>query len=209
MSQSKVATDPSSSGLPLCPGRQSTEANLSTVFEAKTPDAAFWLSFRMLIAKLLEAAKTVCPSACLAIQTRTRGGSSDTDVKEFAVKPRGSASGPIAVTMVTPVRKEPSARLNSVASKAVSIWDLPGIFASSSLSRKAAIWRVTLSGDASAIICLSPASTMHWPRGARCAMAADIAGDELRSSDPVMNSAGIARRCKPSTCSESARAKRR
>src|SRR5262249_23760325 len=48
----------------------------------------------------------------LITQTRTSGGSSDTDVKALAVIPYMSAS-PCVVTTVTPVAKAPSARRDS------------------------------------------------------------------------------------------------
>src|ERR1700741_254645 len=54
------------------------------------------------------------------MQTRISGGSSDTDVNEFAVKPRGEPSGWIVVTTVTPVTNAPSARRTSAMSKACS-----------------------------------------------------------------------------------------
>ena len=43
----------------------------------------------------------------------TRGGSSDTELKELAVNPTGSPVALRAVTMVTPVANIPSAALNS------------------------------------------------------------------------------------------------
>src|SRR3546814_12570651 len=47
--------------------------------------------------------------ALFAIQTSSKGGSSDTEVKLFAVSPTGVPSGQTAVTTVTPVAKQPSA----------------------------------------------------------------------------------------------------
>ena len=44
-----------------------------------------------------------------AMQTNTSGGSSDTDVNALAVIPTGCPSVPVVVTIVTPVRKWPSA----------------------------------------------------------------------------------------------------
>src|SRR5690606_34994531 len=44
------------------------------------------------------------------------GGSSDTELNEFAVIPSSSPSGPLAVTIVIPVQKLPSALRNSILS---------------------------------------------------------------------------------------------
>jgi hypothetical protein len=44
--------------------------------------------------------------AFLLIDTRTSGGSSETEVKALTVSPRGS-DGPWTVTTVTPVPKQP------------------------------------------------------------------------------------------------------
>jgi primosomal replication protein N len=43
------------------------------------------------------------------MHTSNSGGSSETEVKLFAVSPTGVPSGQIAVTTVTPVAKQPSA----------------------------------------------------------------------------------------------------
>ena len=48
-------------------------------------------------------------AASFAMHTNIRGGSSDTDVNEFAVKPRGFPSSSTVVTTVTPVANVPSA----------------------------------------------------------------------------------------------------
>jgi hypothetical protein len=55
------------------------------------------------------------------MHTRINAGSSDTDVNEFAVKPRGVPSGWIVVTTVTPVTNAPNARRNSMTSKEESV----------------------------------------------------------------------------------------
>src|SRR6202044_2237017 len=70
----------------------------------------------MLMANARALRKTSKLPARLAMQASTRGGSSETEVKEFAVKPRGSPSAAIVVTTVTPVTKQPSARRNSLTS---------------------------------------------------------------------------------------------
>src|SRR5882672_3937679 len=53
------------------------------------------------------------------MHTSTSGGSSETEVNELAVKPRGRPSPSIAVTTVTPVTKQPSARRSSSGSNGV------------------------------------------------------------------------------------------
>src|SRR5262249_14400537 len=96
-------------GLPAGPTNHSATANLSCVFEANRLERSFWCSARMLTAKHGAAENTGQLAATLAMQTRISGGSSDTEVKEFAVKPRGVPSGCSVVTTVTPVAKAPRA----------------------------------------------------------------------------------------------------
>ena len=55
------------------------------------------------------AVKVVSDRDSLAMHTSNMGGLSDTDVNEFAVKPRGFPSGSVVVTTVTPVVKAPKA----------------------------------------------------------------------------------------------------
>ncbi len=55
----------------------------------------------------------------LARQTSSRGGLSETEVKEFAVKPIGFPSPSQAVTTVTPVGKAPNASRNALGS---TVW---------------------------------------------------------------------------------------
>ena len=62
-----------------------------------------------LIAKCEAAENTGQLAAALAMQTRINGGSSDTEVKEFAVKPTRSAATLRVVMIVTPVANQPSA----------------------------------------------------------------------------------------------------
>src|SRR5689334_2922469 len=61
------------------------------------------------------------------MHTSTRGGSSETDVNEFAVMPRGRPSGSVVVTTVTPVRNEPRADRNALrlCSTASSTFAMP------------------------------------------------------------------------------------
>ena len=56
-------------------------------------------------------------AACLPMQIISSGGSSETEVKLLAVKPRGWPSTPAVVTMVTPVMKLPKAERSSRLSK--------------------------------------------------------------------------------------------
>src|SRR5260364_60068 len=67
----------------------------------------------MLTPKLGAATKSAVLLDALATQTRTSGGSSETDVKELAVNPRRVPSGATVDTMVTPVMKRPIALRNS------------------------------------------------------------------------------------------------
>jgi hypothetical protein len=46
--------------------------------------------------------------------TNSSGGSSDTDVNEFAVTPTGIPSSAVVVTIVTPVAKQPNIRRNAM-----------------------------------------------------------------------------------------------
>ena len=53
------------------------------------------------------------PSTSCPTQTSTSGGSSETEVNEFAVNPCGAPPAPRVVTTVTPVTKQPSACRNA------------------------------------------------------------------------------------------------
>ena len=53
------------------------------------------------------------------MHTSTSGGSSETEAKELAVKPRGRPSPSTAVTTVTPVMKQPKARRSSSGSNGI------------------------------------------------------------------------------------------
>ena len=68
----------------------------------------------MWTAKGIPGANAASLLLALARHHRIRGGSSDTEVTEFAVMPTGSPSGPIAVTTVTPVVKRPKTSRNSL-----------------------------------------------------------------------------------------------
>ena len=120
--QSNQATAPSISGLPEVAACQATAENLSARFEAKTPDMSFWLSARIFTAKPCAAVKVAQLDAALAMQTRSNGGSSETDVKELAVKPRGAPSASMVVTMVTPVMNAPKATQNHQLLSHVMHW---------------------------------------------------------------------------------------
>jgi hypothetical protein len=60
--------------------------------------------------------KAVYDLAARSMQTSTNGGVSETEVKLFAVNPRGDPSGAIVVTTVTPVANMPSACRNCFGS---------------------------------------------------------------------------------------------
>src|SRR5690606_29216521 len=79
--------------------------NLSGAREAKRPEMSFWFSDRTFTAKCVAAAKTSQECADLARQTSRSGGSSETEVKLLAVKPRGVPSSWRVVMTVTPVAK--------------------------------------------------------------------------------------------------------
>jgi hypothetical protein len=68
----------------------------------------------MWIAKGIPGANAASLLLALARHHRTNGGSSDTEVTEFAVMPTGSPSGPTAVTTVTPVVKRPKMSRSSL-----------------------------------------------------------------------------------------------
>src|SRR5262245_60244061 len=55
------------------------------------------------------------------MQTRIRGGSRETEVKELAVRPRGRPSRSKAATTVTPVRNVPSTLRNAFAPAACGV----------------------------------------------------------------------------------------
>src|SRR5215475_7686333 len=108
-------------GLPLSPGCHATSANLSACFEANRLEIGRCCSLRMLIAKCAVHAKSGKLPALRAMQTSTSGGSSETEVKELAVKPRGRLSSSMAVTTVTPVTKQPKARRSSSGSSTMDL----------------------------------------------------------------------------------------
>jgi len=70
---------------------------------------AFWPFDRMFTTKFEASAKVSQECAVLARQTKRSGGSSDTEVKLLAVKPRGVPSGWTVVMTVPPVAKVPKA----------------------------------------------------------------------------------------------------
>ena len=75
----------------------------------------------MLTANPAQARNASRPSTSCPTQTSTSGGSSETDVNEFAVNPCGTPAASRVVTTVTPVTKQPSA----CRSAAVRAWSRP------------------------------------------------------------------------------------
>ena len=67
----------------------------------------------MLIPKNGEARKASIVATAWPRQIRIRGGSSDTEEKEFTVSPWGIPLGSTMLAMETPVAKRPQARRNS------------------------------------------------------------------------------------------------
>jgi len=86
--------------------------------EANRLDRFLCVSASTFTAKCPLEQKVVRLAAPLAMHTRTRGGSSDTEVNEFAVKPRGVPDASRVVTIVTPVTNAPSAARNALTSTA-------------------------------------------------------------------------------------------
>src|SRR6266852_7986345 len=70
------------------------------------------------------------------MQTRTRGGWRETDVKALAVRPMGRPSLSTVVMMVTPEQKWPRTRRNSSAPITRSLYQFRSLFSSSP-----ALWR--------------------------------------------------------------------
>src|SRR5918999_2222196 len=113
----KVAMAPSIRGTPLRPSLVGTPRNLSSAGVANWRDRWGWSVARMFTAKCVDAVRSGRLGAFLAGHQDTSGGSSDTDVNEFAVTPILRPSGARAVITVTPVAYWPRAFLNSRGSK--------------------------------------------------------------------------------------------
>lgn len=133
----------------------------------------------MLTAKPRAWRNTSTLAAALPMQISSSGGSSDTEVKLLAVKPRGWPSMPAVVTMVTPVMKLPKAVRSSRNSNGLS-----------RSARCAPMSAVVSSAWVSIIMWRAPGTTALRPRGAAAAIASAMAGVELGSASPVANSAG-------------------
>src|SRR5215831_17184694 len=103
----------SSSGSPRMPTRQLRPANLSSAGRAKRLAISSWSAASTLIAKCPLRISPSRLSARWYAQKSTNGGSSDTEVKEFAVRPYRTPSASQLVTTVTPVVKTPTACLKS------------------------------------------------------------------------------------------------
>ena len=96
-------------GISACPEDQLHCENLSGDCEAKRPDRSFCFSDRTFTAKCDAVEKTSQECADFARHTQSSGGSSETEVKLLAVKPRGVPSLWRVVITVTPVAKAPKA----------------------------------------------------------------------------------------------------
>src|SRR3546814_7687677 len=98
-------------------------SNLSVMLElAKRADSSRWSSANTLMAKWLAARKAGRDLLARRKLHSTRGGSSDTELNELQVRPTGWPSAPQVVMMATPVGNVPSARRNSMGSKAARAW---------------------------------------------------------------------------------------
>ena len=64
--------------------------NLSFSCDAKSPDNSRWFSDKIFIANNSDFLKVVALNAVFAMQTNNNGGSRETEVNEFAVKPLGN-----------------------------------------------------------------------------------------------------------------------
>src|SRR5690625_1254020 len=106
-SQSRTLRLPESRGGPSVSVGSLMPANLFSVRDANRADRCCCSSLSMLTPNLLADSRMLRLRRLLPTQIRIRGGSSDTEVKQFAVNPRGVPSGSYAVTTVTPVRNVP------------------------------------------------------------------------------------------------------
>src|ERR1700688_2649024 len=103
---STQARAPSSTGAPLPAGVQPTPVNLSPPEMAKSRPSASWSSVRMLTQNAPAAAMRGQLVEFFPGASATSGGSSDSDVNAWQVKPTGWPPC-MAVTIVTPVTKWP------------------------------------------------------------------------------------------------------
>ena len=67
-------------------------SNFSIDFEAKSVEISCWVMRRIFTPKCSHSEKTLLLNADFAMQMSRIGGSSETEVKEFAVMPRGVPS---------------------------------------------------------------------------------------------------------------------
>src|SRR5450631_4005297 len=122
---SSTASTPSSRGLPVGPRRCRTPSQA-----AANPRRAKFLDSCCCGAASTFTTNAPCPRIAARVrlprskQTRTSGGSSDSEVTALAVVPTGWPSASTDVTTVTPVAKRPIASRNSAA-------DTPGAAATS------------------------------------------------------------------------------
>src|ERR1700722_790551 len=102
-SHSNALRDPDNTGAPHSPLSHGVAAKRSSPLPAKRTDAGCWPICSTLTAKCAADANIATLPALFAMQTKSRGGSRETDVNEFAVSSIGVPSAVVAVTIVTPV----------------------------------------------------------------------------------------------------------
>ncbi len=107
MVQSIHASTPARIGAPDRAGSNPIPVNRFGPWAANTRHTASWSSLRMLTQKAPASRTRGHVDDRVAMQTATKGGSSETDVNELTARPRGSPPTE-AVTTVTPVAKWPS-----------------------------------------------------------------------------------------------------
>src|SRR6516164_10400909 len=106
-------------GEPRTPGRQSTPSNLFSAGRANRCEYSTCSTARILTAKCFTSLKAAELREMCAIDHSTRGGSIDSDEKEFAVTPTGSPFATVVITP-TPVENCPRQRLKAFESAAGS-----------------------------------------------------------------------------------------
>ncbi|MNY58841.1 hypothetical protein D3C86_1952270 [compost metagenome] len=100
-------------------------AKRSSTGRAKVLERSFWLSDRILTAKFLVPVIVAKLRELRARQISSNGGSSETEVKELAVKPMGFPASSRVVTIVTPVTKAPNASRKARGSRVATVIAAP------------------------------------------------------------------------------------
>src|SRR6516225_4084917 len=136
-------------GEPRTPGRQSTPSNLFSAGRANRCEYSTCSTARILTAKCFAFLKAAELREVRAMDHSTRGGSIDSDEKEFAVTPIGSPFATVVITP-TPVENCPRQRLKAFESAAGS----PS--STASLRKGSMTWR-------------TPSSKTRHPNATRCA----------------------------------------